>query len=205
MEQWESRPGLPFNSKCQAPARADQNKRKMKKRKKTTCNLVINPKIAVQREQQQPSKLQSNFSFMLQAPGFRRLWGFCRSREGGGGDKRKKEETLTPEHQLFCSSLQQPGHSRQKLPPQSPIPHRVSPPAWAAPQQPQGQPGPEGGADSAWSSPGLLSRESTSEIPVTLPSCSECCRGAKAPFLCQGFPCACTKGRAVCNSGPALP
>lgn len=55
-----------------------------KKRKKTTCNLVINPKIAVQREQQQPSKLQSNFSFMLQAPGFKRLWRFCRPRKGGG-------------------------------------------------------------------------------------------------------------------------
>lgn len=157
----KQRPGLPFNFKCQTPARAEQNKRKMKKkRKKTTCNLVINPKIAVQREQQQASKLQSNFSFMPQAPGFRRLWGFCRSREGGGGDKRKNEETLTPEHQLFCSSLQQPSHSSQKLPPQSLSPHRVSPPAWAVPRQPQGQPGPEHGAEhSAWSSPGLLGTE----------------------------------------------
>lgn len=122
---------------------------------------------------------------MLQAPGFRRLWDFCRSREGGGGDKRNNEETLTPEHQLFCSSLQQPSCSRQKLPAQSLTPHRVSPPAWAAPR---GQPGPECGAEhSAWSSPGLLSRESTNEILVTLPSFSECWRGAKSPFLCQGF------------------
>jgi len=39
---------------------------------KTTRNLVIKPKIDIQREQQQPSKLQSNFSSMLQAPGFSR-------------------------------------------------------------------------------------------------------------------------------------
>lgn len=185
MEQWENRPGLPFNSKCQTPARADQNKRKMekKKRKKTTCNLVINPKIAVQREQQQPSKLQSNFSFMLQAPGFKRLWRFCRPRKGGGWDKRENEETLTPEHQLFCSSLQQPSHSSQKLPPRNLIPHRVSPPALAAPRRPRGRPGPERGAEhSAWSSSGLLSRESTNVIHVTLPSFPERWRGAKYQF-----------------------
>lgn len=58
-----------------------------------TCNLVINPKIDIQREQQQPSKLQSNFSSMLQAPGFSRLVFFLyRSREGGGGDNKREKE-----------------------------------------------------------------------------------------------------------------
>lgn len=63
------------------------------KKEKTTCNLVVKPKIDIQREQQQPSKLQSNLSSMLQAPGFSRLAFFLsRSREGGGGHNKRKKE-----------------------------------------------------------------------------------------------------------------
>lgn len=63
--------GLPSQSKCETASTADGNKKKKPKPKmeKMTCNLVIKLKIDIQREQQQPNKLQSNFSSMLQAPG----------------------------------------------------------------------------------------------------------------------------------------
>lgn len=96
-----------------------------------TYTLVIKQKADLHREQQQPSKLQSNFTSMFQALGYSGLAFFLdQKKEERDKEREGKKKVLTleqQEHQLFWSSLQQLSHLSQKLPHQNLKLHKVFP------------------------------------------------------------------------------
>lgn len=127
-ELWDRRLSPPFKSKDQTISTADQNQRK--KKKSTTCTLVIEPKIDIHMEEQQPIKLWSNS--VLQAPHFSRLVFFSSQIKGKREKKGRQEgentqKILTQEHQLFWSSPQQLNRLSQKLPHQNLTLHKAFP------------------------------------------------------------------------------
>lgn len=102
-----------------------------KKKKSTTCTLVTEPKIDIHTEEQQPIKLWSNSSSLLQAL-ISADWHFFLQRSRERREERRRwrgEHTkiLTLQHQIFWSSPQQPNHLSQKLPHQNLTLHKAFP------------------------------------------------------------------------------